>query len=103
MLVNKKYEAKSIVSFKLVNGDELVARVLEQNTNEYIIENPCLVVPAQNGVHLIQAMFSGDINTTIPLNFNHVMIHVPTAKVIADHYLEVVTGIKTVNKGGIIF
>ena len=102
MLVNKKYETKSIVSFKLVNGDELVARIVDQTSDSYFIESPCLVVPAQNGVHLIQAMFSGDINTTIALNFNHVMIHVPTAKIIADHYLEVVTGIKTVNKGGII-
>lgn len=102
MLVNKQYEAKTIVSFKLVNGDELVARIVEVGPSFFMVENPCLVVPVQTGVHLIQAMFSGEINTSIELSHSHVMMHVPTAKIIADHYLEVITGIKTINKGGII-
>jgi hypothetical protein len=103
MLVSKDYVEKDIVSFKLVNGDEIVARIAAPATSAgYIIEKPCTVVPAQGGIALIQSLFSAEINNNIELKFTHVMMHSPTTRGIADHYIQVTTGIQTVNKGGII-
>lgn len=102
MLLPKPYTKREIVTFKLVNGDEIVARVIEQTDRAWMIEKPCTVIPAQGGLHLVQTLFSAEINNDIELKFDHVMLHAATAKQIADHYLETTTGIKTVNKGGII-
>jgi len=102
MLVSKPYANKEIVTFKLVNGDEVVARVLDQTDSAFVIEKPCTVIPAQGGLHLIQSLFSAEINNSIELKFAHVMLHSATTKQIADHYYETTTGIKTLNKGGII-
>ena len=102
MLVSKEYVEKDIVSFKMVNGDEIVARFVAATSAGYIIEKPCTVVPAQGGIALIQSLFSAEINNNIELKFTHVMMSSPTTRGIADHYIQVTTGIQTVNKGGII-
>jgi hypothetical protein len=103
MLVTKeKYETGNIVSFKLVNGDELVGRIIQEDSNHYILDKPLAVVPMQEGIRLVPAMFSADPETEFELSKDHVMLHNHTVETLADHYREVTGGIKAVRKGGII-
>lgn len=102
MLINKGYSSGDIVSFKLVNGDEVVAKIVEQTSDAYIVSKPCTVVPSQKGLGLIQAMFSAELNNNITLNNSHVMMHSPVFDDIKNHYIQVTTGIQPVTKGGII-
>jgi hypothetical protein len=102
MLVSNKYEKDQVVSFKLVNGDEIVAKIVEETDNEFIIAKPCTVMPSQQGIGLIQSLFTSDLNKNVPLEKRHVMLHSATIDAIKNHYIQTTTGIEPVTTGGII-
>jgi hypothetical protein len=99
---NSKYDKDDVVSFKLVNGDELIAKIVETSMTGWIVNRPCTVVPSAQGIGLIQSLFTGDINKNIELRTDHVMIHSVTIKEMENHYIQTTTGIAPVNGGSII-
>jgi hypothetical protein len=102
MLVTNGYSKDQIVTFKLVNGDEIVAKIVEDTAEQFTISKPCTVMPSQQGLGLLQSLFTSDLNTNITLSKNHVMLHAPTIKDIENHYIQTTTGIQPVSAGGII-
>ena len=102
MLMNKGYDAGEIVCFKLVNGDEIVAKIVESHITGWTVSRPCTVIPSPQGIGLMQSLFSADINKDVELRKEHVMIHAPTIKQLEDHYIQTTTGIQTVSKGPIV-
>ena len=102
MLVTNKYEKDQIVSFKIMNGDELVARIVEETDDAFVLNKPTTVMPSQQGLGLMQSLFTSDLNKNIRLSKNHVMMHAPTVKDVENHYIKTVTGIEPVTPGGII-
>jgi hypothetical protein len=102
MLVKKGYNEGTIVSFKLVNGDEVLAKLVSTEADRFIVTKPCTVMPSPQGIGLMQSLFCGDINNNIDLRFDHVLMHAPVVKEIQDHYLTTTTGIQTVSKGSIV-
>jgi hypothetical protein len=103
MLISKQnILSGDIASFKLNNGDELVARIKEVSSDTYVLSKPCVVVPSQQGIGLMQAMFTVDPEKTIELNRAHVMMTAPTIEAIQNHYIKTTTGIEPVTRGGII-
>lgn len=103
MLIKKSnYDKDDIVSFKLVNGDEIIARIVEDNDTQFIVSKPTTVMPSAQGIGLLQSLFTSDLNNNVVLEKIHVMIHSITAKEIHNHYIKTVTGIETVPAGKII-
>lgn len=106
MLVNKNgtksYDSGDIISFKLVNGDEIVAKLVEEDMISFKINRPCTLVPSPQGLGLMQSMFAADINKDIELRKEHVMMHAPVIRQMCDHYFQTTTGIQPVSKGSII-
>lgn len=101
MLFDASYKEGEIVCFKLVNGDEVVAKVVECIQGGWRLNKPCTVIPSAQGIGLVQTMFTADINKSVELKFEHVMMHAPTLKALEDHYLQTTTGI-ALNKGSIV-
>jgi hypothetical protein len=102
MLIQKGYKAGDVICFKLVNGDETLAKLVEETPEAYVLSKPCTVVPSQQGLGLMQSLFSADINTNITLNKTHVIMHSPVVDKLEAHYIQTTTGIQPVTKGGII-
>ena len=102
MLVTNKYEKDDIISFKIVNGDEIVAKIVEETENTFIVNKPCTVMPSQQGLGLLQSLFTSDLDKNITLDKKHVMMHAPTIKNIQNHYIKTTTGIEPVGNNGII-
>ena len=102
MLINKSYDAGDIVSFKLVNGDEIVAKVVSEDMISFKINRPCTLVPSSQGIGLMQSMFAADINKDMELRKEHIMMHAPVIKQMSDHYFQTTTGIQPVTKGSLI-
>jgi hypothetical protein len=102
MLVNKVYDSGDIVAFKLVNGDEIVAKMISEDMISFTVNRPCTIVPSPQGLGLMQSMFSSDINKDIELRKEHVMMHAPVIKQMSDHYFQTTTGIQPVTKGSLI-
>ena len=102
MLEKQGYSKDTVVSFKLVNGDEVVAKVLEETHDSFVVDKPCTVMPSQQGIGLLQSLFTSDLNKSVRLAKSHVMLHNPTVKEIENHYIATTTGIEPVNAGSII-
>ncbi len=102
MLVTNKYVEDDIVTFKIVNGDEIVAKIVEESDDAFTVIKPCTVMPSQQGLGLLQSLFTSDLNKSIRLEKRHVMMHAPTVKDVQNHYIKTTTGIEPVSKGGII-
>jgi hypothetical protein len=102
MLVTNKYDKDQTVSFKLVNGDEIVAKIVEETNDGFVINKPTTVMPSQKGLGLIQSLFTSDVDKNIILDKKHVMMHSPTIKDVENHYIKTTTGIEPVTPGGII-
>ncbi len=102
MLVQKNYATGDVACFKLVNGDETVAKIVEETDTAFIVSRPCTVVPSAQGLGLMQSLFSADINTNITLSKQHVIMHAPVVDKLQAHYIQTTTGIQPVTKGSII-
>lgn len=104
MLLNKsaEYNAGSIVAFKMVNGDEIVAEVTGNNMAGWTVKRPCTVLHSRDGIGLVQSLITGDINKNIDISAEHVMLHSPVIKEMESHYIQTTTGLQTVTKGSII-
>jgi ribosomal protein L5 len=102
MLEKQGYAKDTIVSFKLVNGDEIVAKVVEETHDSFLINKPCTVMPSQQGIGLLQSLFTSDLNKSVGLQKSHVMLHSVTIDQMQNHYIQTTTGIEPVTKGGII-
>lgn len=102
MLLKKSYDANDVVGFKMVNGDEIVARVISVEEDGWTVSRPCTVIPGPQGIGLMQSLISADINTEVTIGRQHVMLHAPVIKQMQDHYIQTTTGIQTVSKGSIL-
>ena len=102
MLVSKKYAEGDIVSFKLVTGDEVVAKIAAEQDDGFLVEKPCTVMPSPQGMGLIQSLFTGDTEKKVTLRYDHVIMHSPSIDAMQKHYIKTTTGIEPVTRGSII-
>jgi hypothetical protein len=102
MLVNKAYADGDIVCFKLVTGDEIVAKIVNEHNGDYTVSRPCTVIPSQQGLGLMQSLISGNINTNVTLKSQHILMHSLVVPDIEAHYIKTTTGIEPVTRGKII-
>ena len=102
MLIDKGYDEGDIVCFKLVNGDEVIAKFIVARPDGYVVSKPCTVVPSPKGLGLIQSMFSAELNNNVTLKLEHIMMHSTVVDDIKNHYIQTTTGIQPVTKGSII-
>ena len=102
MLVISKYDKDDTITFKLTNGDEIVAKIVEDNDQAFVVSKPCTVMPSQQGIGLIQSLFTSELNKNISIDKRHVMMSAPTLKDVEAHYVKTTTGIDVPPKGKII-
>jgi hypothetical protein len=99
MLIQKGYQLGDIVCFKIVNGDELVAKLVEETADGFVVNRPCIIIPSQQGIGLMQSLISADINTNVTLKNQHVVMHSPVITDIENHYIRTTTGIQPAKSG----
>lgn len=96
MLIEKnknKYNLGDIVSFKTVNGDEVLGQLMSVEDGTYELNKPCLVITSPEGIGLIQAMFGLDPDLeNMLLRDQHIISMCRTHEKMRDHYNLVVNG-----------
>lgn len=85
-----------VYTIKLVTGDELVTRIKSSTEHAYILEMPLVVIPTEQGVQLIRALFTAKPNTEITLNKSACAMIAQSRDDISMSYIESTTGIKPV-------
>lgn len=102
MLVNKsKYNSGDIISIKISNGDEIVAKFVEETDTGFMIKKPMVVVTTQKGIVLMPALITSDSELSMPINFQHIMLHGLAIKEMSDHYIKKTTGIQLAIAGSL--
>jgi hypothetical protein len=92
MLLSKPITNGSVVSLKLVNGDEIIARYDGEDDNTIKINRPLALTMGQQGLGMIPWLFLGDTDS-FTLKRDHVFVMVPSKKDAADQYMQGTTGI----------
>ena len=99
----KTFSTGDVVTFKLTNGEEIVGKITGVTDSGYQVSKPCTVAVSQQGVALIQSLYSADINNfDVVLKQEHIIMAAPVIKEIESHYIQTTTGIKTATNSGII-
>lgn len=98
MLLQKAYEPNDVVSFKLTSGEEIVARLHEEETTAFVIKKPLALIPGpQGGMGLAPAVFTVAPEELIRLNKTAIAMHAKTVKEIAGQYIQQTTGLTLAN------
>jgi hypothetical protein len=92
MLINKGFSAGDVVSLKLLNGDEIIARFESETADEVTIDRPLALTMGAQGLGMIPWVFLGD-KSTMTLKKSHVFVMLTSKKDAADQYMEGTTGI----------
>ena len=92
MLLKKPITSGSVVSIKILNGDEIIARYENEDADTVTINRPLALTMGQGGLGMIPWVFLGD-SETITLQKSHLFFVIPSKKDASDQYIQGTTGI----------
>jgi copper(I)-binding protein len=95
MLLEKPITEGDVVSIKLINGDEIIARLEKEDQTSVTINRPLALTMSGGGLGMIPWIFLGN-KETITLKREHYFVMVPSKKDAADQYMQGTTGIALV-------
>jgi hypothetical protein len=95
MLLKKPITQGTVVSIKIINGDEIIARYESEDADTVTINKPLALTMGQGGLGMIPWVFLGD-SDTITLQKQHVFFVIQSKKDAADQYMQGTTGIALV-------
>jgi hypothetical protein len=87
MLVSKAMSPESIVSLRILNGDELIARLKEANSESVTLTNPMVVAVSEQGAGAIPWFALGDASV-VNIKMTHVYSMVPAKIDAAQEYIK---------------
>jgi hypothetical protein len=89
---NHNYQVGEVVGFKMVSGDEIVGKLVTADAGRYELNKPCIVITSENGIGLMQAMFSLDPDAeNLTIKEEHVITKCRVHARMHEHYLKVTT------------
>ena len=96
MLIQTPIKLNDIVTIKMVGGDEVVGKLLDERTEDYIeLGKPRVVMIAQQGFGLAPYILTSDPEGPATLDRRHVVSVVKTYEPVAKEYIKQTTGIIT--------
>lgn len=93
MLIDKGVAAGEVVTLKLVSGEEIISKLVEDNLAYYKISKPLVLSMTQKGLGMMPFLFTVNPDKDIKISKNSVVVIEITDKEFADQYLHSTTGI----------
>ena len=94
----KNIETNTIYTFKLITGEEMVAKVIEINNDHFIIDHPILTVISQQGLQMMPGLFSANQDKSVRLNNSSWAMIAETRDDVRNSWIQATTGITSVSK-----
>jgi hypothetical protein len=91
-------QTDTIYSFKILTGEEFVAKVTEIHPDHMIIEHPIMTVISQQGLQMMPGMFSANLDKNVRLNNSSWAMIAETREDVRDSWIQATTGIAPVRK-----
>jgi hypothetical protein len=95
MLLKKPIATGDVVSIKLINGDELIARLEADDQSSVTVDRPLALTMQGGGLGMVPWVLLGD-KDNITIQRSHIFAMVPSKKDAADQYMQGTTGIALV-------
>lgn len=92
MLLQKPITEGDVVSIKLTNGEEIIARLEKDDHNGITINRPLAVTLGPQGLGMIPWVFLAD-KDTMTIKREHIFVMLPSKKDASDQYMQGTTGI----------
>jgi len=92
MLINKGFSTGDVVSIKLINGDEIIAKFEKESTDTITVSRPLALTMNGQGLGMIPWVFLGK-ESDITLSKSNTFFIVESKSEAAKQYLEGTTGI----------
>ena len=89
-------EAGKTYTMRMGYGEEIVAKITAFDSSTYTLSKPVAVVPGQQGIQLMNSLFTADPDSEVTVNISSVAMIAPVREDVGDTYLEATTGIKPV-------
>lgn len=93
MLIDKGVAAGEVVTLKLTSGEEIVAKMVEDQVMHYKLANPMVIAMSQKGPALMPYLFTVDPSKQIRIAKAVVCVAEATDKQFADQFIQQTTGI----------
>jgi len=93
MLQTSQYNNGDVVSFKLTNGEEILAKLVDSDMATYTISKPVTIMAQQQGLQFVQGFFTANQDKNITLNKSAVIMSATPAEEVVNSYTEATTGI----------
>ena len=91
-----------VAVFKLVTGEEMLARVESEDDSSWKLIKPMTLVPSQQGLALTPGMFTAQPEKSVLLFKNAVVMKCIPRQEMLNSYIEGTTGIKPITKPDIL-
>lgn len=93
MLIDKGLSAGSVVTMKLINGEEIMAKLVEETATGFKISKPLSLNAGPKGLGMIPFLFTVDHEKDVVINKSAVMAITTTEQEFANQYTQGTTGI----------
>ena len=93
-----KPQYDEIYTFKLNTGEEFVAKVTDIQDDYMIIEHPILTVLSPQGLQMMPALFSANLDKSVRLNNSSWAMIAETRDDVRNSWIQATTGIAPVSK-----
>lgn len=87
-----------IYTIKLGTGEEIVARIISQDAQELILENPILCVLSPQGLQMMPGLFSANMDKNVRLNSSSWAMIAETRDDVRNSWIQATTGIAPASK-----
>jgi hypothetical protein len=89
-------ETGKTYTMRMGYGEEIVAKITAYDSSTFTLSKPVAVVPGQQGIQLMNSLFTADPEAEVTVNRSSVAMIAPVREDVGDSYLEATTGIKPV-------
>lgn len=96
MLISKGVTEGEVVTIKTTAGEEIIAKLVENNDKEVTVSKPLALTAGAKGIALVPFLFTTDPDAQVSISKQTIMVIAPTEKEYADTYIQNTTGIKLV-------
>jgi hypothetical protein len=96
MLKSNNYKKNDIVTIKLISGEELLGKFVEESKDEFTVKSPSVLgADAKGGMGLFPWIISAK-NDTVPIKHSTIATTAETSKEIADNFTKATSEIQIV-------
>lgn len=97
---NFNYSPGDVVAFKLMSGEELISRIIEDRTETYVLNKPMALLNTPNGgLGMMGTPIAANHSDPVVLNKHAVAFHAKCESELASQYMEKTTGLVTMSNG----